>query len=114
MEEKTIDLDLVRIERTGEIALVTLDKPPVNAMFIDLFDALGRALETLEQDEQVRVAVLTGNEKTFSAGMDLKAVGRAGPEELLHLMEAGYAFFQAMERYPKPTIAAVVKSNTIG
>lgn len=102
-----MDPDLVRIERSGEVALVTLDKPPVNALFIDLFDALGRALQTLEQDDQIRVVILTGDDKTFSAGMDLKAVGRADPEELLHLMEAGYAFFQELEKYPKPTIAAI-------
>ena len=43
MDEKTNDLNLVRIERTGEIAVVTLDKPPVNALFIDLFDGITRA-----------------------------------------------------------------------
>ncbi len=107
MDEKTNELDLVRIDRTGEIAIVTLDKPPVNALFIDLCDAITRALEILEQDEQTRVVILTGGEKIFSAGMDLKAVGRADPEELLRLMEVGYVFFQGMEKYPKPTIAAI-------
>jgi len=107
LDEKTNELDLVRIDRTGEIAIVTLDKPPVNALFIDLFDAITRALEILEQDEQTRVVILTGGEKIFSAGMDLKAVGRADPEELLRLMEVGYVFFQGMEKYPKPTIAAI-------
>ncbi len=107
MDEKTNELDLVKIDRTGEIAIVTLDKPPVNALFIDLFDAITRALEILEQDEQTRVVILTGGEKIFSAGMDLKAVGRADPEELLRLMEVGYVFFQGMEKYPKPTIAAI-------
>jgi enoyl-CoA hydratase/carnithine racemase len=53
------------------------------------------------------VVILTGGEKIFSAGMDLKAVGRADPEELLLLMEVGFAFFQGMEKYPKPTIAAI-------
>ena len=107
LEEKANDPNLVKIERTGEIAVLTLDKPPVNALFIDLFDAITRALEILEQDEQIRVVILTGGEKIFSAGMDLKAVGRADPEELLRLMEVGFAFFQGMEKYPKPTIAAI-------
>jgi enoyl-CoA hydratase/carnithine racemase len=98
---------LARIERTGKIAVLTLDKPPVNALFIDLFEAVGGALKTLEEEEQVRVVILAGGEKIFSAGMDLKAVGRADPEELLRLMEVGYAFFQEMEKFPKPTIAAI-------
>lgn len=98
---------LVRIDRTGEIAVVTLNKPPVNALYIDLFDAVSRIFDMLEQDEEIRVVILTGGEKIFSCGLDLKAVGRAGPEELLRLMEVGYAFFQQMEKYPKPTIAAI-------
>lgn len=39
---KTVDPNLVRVERAGEIAVLTLDKPPVNALFLDLFDAIGR------------------------------------------------------------------------
>jgi enoyl-CoA hydratase len=107
LDERTQDVNLVRIDRTGEIAVLTLDKPPVNALFIDLFDAITEALKVLEKDDETRVVILTGGEKIFSAGMDLKAVARAGPEELLHLMEVGYAFFQEMEKFPKPTIAAV-------
>lgn len=98
---------LVGIERTKQTAVVTLNKPPVNALYIDLFDAVSHALETLEEDDRVRVVILTGGEKIFSAGMDLKAVGRAEHEELLRLMEVGYGFFQGMEKYPKPTIAAI-------
>ncbi len=107
MGEKDNDRELVRTDREGRIAVVTLDKPPVNALYIDLFDAVSRALDMLEKDEEIRVVVLTGGERIFSGGLDLKAVGRAEPEELLRLMEVGYAFFQQMEKYPKPTIAAI-------
>ena len=107
MDEQTRDLDLVKIDRTGQTAVVTLNKPPVNALYIDLFDAITQALEALAQDDRIRVVILTGGEEIFSAGMDLKAVGRSDPEELLRLMEVGYSFFQGMEKYPKPTIAAI-------
>jgi enoyl-CoA hydratase/carnithine racemase len=107
LEEEPREPNLVRVDRTGEIALLTLDKPPVNALYIDLFDAVTGALDGIEQDDAVRVVILTGGARIFSAGMDLKAVGRARPEELLRLMEVGYAFFQRMERFPKPTIAAI-------
>jgi enoyl-CoA hydratase/carnithine racemase len=107
LAKKAKDVDLVKIDRTGQTAVVTLNKPPVNALYIDLFEAITQAFEMFDEDDQTRVVILTGGEKIFSAGMDLKAVGRADPEELLRLMEVGYGFFQGMEKYPKPTIAAL-------
>jgi enoyl-CoA hydratase/carnithine racemase len=104
---QTQDSGLVGIEKKKQTAVVTLTKPPVNALYIDLFDAISQALEILEQDEEIRVVIVTGGAETFSAGMDLKAVGQGDPEELLRLMEVGYNFFQGMEKYPKPTIAAI-------
>ncbi len=97
----------VRIERRGRIAVLYLDKPPVNALYTDLFEAITGALDDLEKDEGVAAVVVTGGERIFSAGLDLKAVAAARPEELLTMMEAGYAFFQRVEGYPKPTVAAV-------
>jgi enoyl-CoA hydratase/carnithine racemase len=107
LEDKSREPDLVNVDRRGEVALLALEKPPVNALYIDLFDAMTGALDEIERDDAIRVVILTGGARIFSAGMDLKAVGRARPEELLRLMEVGYAFFQRMERYPKPTIAAI-------
>lgn len=107
LEAQTRDSGLVGIDRRKQTAVLTLNKPPVNALYIDLFDAVSQALAFLEEDDRVRVVVLTGGEKIFSAGMDLKAVAKADPEELLRLMEVGYSFFQGMEKYPKPIIAAV-------
>lgn len=107
MDQNTQDLGLVSIERKGQTATVTLKKPPVNALYIDLFDEILRALDILEQEDGIRVVILTGGDRYFSAGMDLQAVGKGPPEELLRLMEVGYEFFQRVEKYPKPTIAAV-------
>lgn len=107
MEAQTQDSGLVRIEKDRQTATVTLHKPPANALYTDLFEAITRALDRLEQDDGTRAVILTGGEKFFSAGMDLQAVGKGRPEELLRLMEVGYSFFQGMERYPKPLIAAV-------
>lgn len=107
MNDKYQDLKLVKIDVKDQIAIIILNKPPVNALFIDLFNEISKALDILEQDDQIRVVIITGTEQVFSAGMDLKAVGKAEPDELLNLLEIGYNFFQRMEAYPKPTIAAV-------
>jgi len=105
--ESLKEIKLVKTSFKNQTAILTLNKPPVNALYIDLYNDLGNALDILEGMSEVRAVILTGSDKIFSAGMDLKAVGKASPEELLELMEIGYNFFQRMERYPKPTIAAV-------
>lgn len=105
--ESLRDLILVKPGLKDQTAILTLNKPPVNAFYIDLFDEISKALDIIEEINEIRVVIITGGERVFSAGMDLKAVGQATPEEMLSLMEIGYNFFQRMEKYPKPTIAAV-------
>ncbi|MHA1363077.1 MAG: enoyl-CoA hydratase/isomerase family protein [Candidatus Freyarchaeota archaeon] len=113
MSGNTRDPKLVKIDVLNQTAIITLNKPPVNALFIDLFNEITKALDILEQDDKIRVVIITGGDRIFSAGMDLKAVGEASPEEVLNLMETGYNFFQRLEKYPKPTIAAV-KGHALG
>ncbi len=88
-------------------ALITLNRPAQrNAVNGTLASALASAIGRLEQDDQVRVGVLTGaGDVAFSAGADLKAVA-AGEADTLHVEPGGFAGFV---RYPraKPVIAAV-------
>ncbi|MFB0563913.1 MAG: enoyl-CoA hydratase/isomerase family protein [Candidatus Lokiarchaeia archaeon] len=107
MNDENQDLKLVKIDVKNQIAIITLNKPPVNALYIDLFNDISKALGILEKDDQIRVVIITGTDRIFSAGMDLKAVGKAQSEEMLNLMEIGYNFFQSIEKYSKPTIAAI-------
>jgi enoyl-CoA hydratase len=60
--------------------VVTIDRPPVNAMNVELLAELGAALEALAADPPAAV-VLAGREGCFSAGADLKAVPGYGPRE---------------------------------
>lgn len=68
----------VRFERRGRVAYVTLDRPEVlNAMDLAMHDALGRAWDEFERDDDLWVAVLTGaGERAFSVGQDLKELAR--------------------------------------
>jgi dehydration protein DpgD len=73
----------VRFERRGRVAYVTLERPEaLNAMDLAMHDALGRAWDEFERDDDLWVAVLTGaGERAFSVGQDLK--------ELVRRREAG-------------------------
>lgn len=96
----------VQIEQRGEVALVTIDRPPANALDLELLEDGRRALEDLAAAEPGGV-VITGREGFFSAGVDLKlaptldaAAQRAMVEGINRLFAGWYAF-------ARPVVAAV-------
>jgi len=63
----------LRAEKRGRVGLVTLDRPhALNALCDALVDELGHALDQLEGDPDVGCLVITGSEKAFAAGADIK------------------------------------------
>lgn len=67
----------VDVRRNGAILEVTLDRPKVNAIDFEASRALAEAFAMLRDDDDLRVAILTGGgDKIFSAGWDLKALDR--------------------------------------
>lgn len=62
----------IRVDVKDFIAVVTMDNPPVNAMAVDVLVELTHAFDALGDRDDVRVVVLTGAGKHFSAGADLK------------------------------------------
>lgn len=68
----------VSVEITGEVTLVCIDRPPANAVNLELLDELVAALEGLAADVPAAV-VIAGRDRFFSAGVDLKAVPVYGP-----------------------------------
>ena len=68
------------VERDAPIATVTLNRPDqMNALSTELRLAIGSAFRELEQDPEIRVAIVTGAGRAFCAGMDLKELS-SGPE----------------------------------
>lgn len=58
---------------SGKVAILTLNRPKaLNALSTPLFDQLNAELEKADADESVRAIVLTGGEKVFAAGADIK------------------------------------------
>ena len=65
----------IRVETRGPVALITLNRPKAfNALSNELMDELTHALDAAEADESVRAIVLTGGEKVFAAGADIKGM----------------------------------------
>ncbi|MBX8827790.1 enoyl-CoA hydratase-related protein, partial [Ochrobactrum sp. SFR4] len=66
----------VTITREGEIALVTVDNPPVNALGQALRQGLWDAVSTLDADDKVKAVVLICAGRTFIAGADVREFGQ--------------------------------------
>ena len=96
---------MVRYERSGPAALITIDRPERrNAIDGPTAEALRDAFRAFVADDEARVLVLTGaGEEAFCAGADLKAIETLGPR--LELPEGPLGFTRLAS--PKPTIAAV-------
>lgn len=70
----------VRCEVVDNVATVTMDRPPVNAVSPELLDALTSAFDALSDRDDVRAAILTGAGRVFCAGADLKSRGARSHE----------------------------------
>jgi enoyl-CoA hydratase len=65
----------ILVETRGPVALITLNRPKAfNALSDALMDELSQALDAIEADESIRAIVLTGGEKVFAAGADIKGM----------------------------------------
>jgi enoyl-CoA hydratase len=93
-------------ETESKIAVIQLNRPQVlNALNFELMDELLHALQTLERDEEALAIVLTGNEKAFTAGADIKEFAARNSAQML--AENPLEKWQRIEKFPKPLIAAV-------
>jgi len=68
--------DLVQLTKDNEIAIVTINNPPVNALSPGVPEGIAAAIDQIAQDESVKAAVLIGGGKTFVAGADIKEFGK--------------------------------------
>jgi enoyl-CoA hydratase len=72
-DARVVAMNNVRIERQGRLAVVTLDRPPVNALDSETFNELGETFESFSHDRSVNAVVLTAaGERIFCAGVDLQ------------------------------------------
>jgi enoyl-CoA hydratase len=102
---------LVRSERRGAVALLTLNRPDkLNAINVPVIEALNAALDAAEGDDAVRAIVVTGSGRAFSAGFDLDmGVGEGKPDtaDVRRALENDFRVIMRFWDSPKPTIAAV-------
>jgi enoyl-CoA hydratase len=97
----------VIVDRDGSIAVVTFNRPhALNALSYGLVKDLSLAMQELDQDPAVRVIVVTGGDKVFAAGADIKEMADKGPFDTMVLERLAYR--DKINKISKPVIAAVI------
>jgi enoyl-CoA hydratase len=95
----------LRVARENGVARLTLDRPPLNVLTPDLIDGLGAAFRDLRADPEVRVVVLAGAGRAFSAGVDVGAMRDLDVVAARPFIERLRTTIRALEDVPVPTIA---------
>lgn len=96
-----------RIE--GTVGVVTIDRPKaLNALNPDVLRQLYETMDQLDQNDAVRVVILTGaGEKAFVAGADIASMSTMTPEEAMGFAKAGHQTMDRIAAMKKVTIAAI-------
>jgi len=101
-----MDFENVIVEKDGAIGVVTLNRPQaLNALSYGLVKDLSLAMQAFDQDAEVRVIIVTGGEKVFAAGADIKEMAERGPFD--ELIQERLAYRDKINKITKPVIAAV-------
>jgi 3-hydroxyacyl-CoA dehydrogenase len=89
------------VHRDGDVAVFSVDNPPVNALSQPVREALLAAIESLDADPAVRAIVLAGKGRNFVAGADVREFDRPPADPLLP------AVLARVEACSKPVVAAL-------
>jgi enoyl-CoA hydratase/carnithine racemase len=107
----TAQFSTIRVDRFGRVARLTLARPErANALNAAMLGEIGTALDTLEQDANVRALIVTGAGAAFSSGFDLKEQMERRPKgvtEWQPLLRKDFDTIMRFWHFPRPTIAAV-------
>ena len=101
------DYELVKVEITDGVATMTLNRPPLNPLNAGLFMQIGQCADELALDDEVRAVVITGGDKHFAAGADIKEMVEMTPVMIFKFISVGQDSFTKVENIPKPVIAAI-------
>ncbi len=103
------EISFVRVEIDGDLAILTIDRQEkLNALNPGVVRDLGAAFESVRDNDAVRGVILTGaGEKAFVAGADIGELAKMEPLTGVEISREGQRVLDAIERFPKPVLAAV-------
>jgi enoyl-CoA hydratase/carnithine racemase len=102
-----VRVEAARGEAGDAVAVIRLDRPPMNALDGDVQASIAAAAAQAEADPQVRAVILYGGEKVFAAGADVKEMAALDYAQMTARSRALQDSFSAVARIGKPVIAAI-------
>src|SRR5690625_1652872 len=107
-EKGMIFVKALSYKEDGFVAILTIKHPPVNALSFKLFDEISEILNVIEEQNKMKVMIIKGDGKFFSAGADLSEFmsyqKETGDESLVN---KGQQLFQRLEDFHIPIIASI-------
>jgi len=104
--DKQMSISVIEVEKNGEIATVTLNRPEaMNAFSRELRGAIAEAFRDLQADNDTRVVILTGAGRAFCAGFDLKELASGSPDDAAFSQETDMQ--DAIAAFDRPIIGAI-------
>src|SRR5258705_9974279 len=99
--------EYIIVESKGAVGIITLNRPKMlNALSFGVFREIAAAVDDLEADDKIGCILLTGSEKAFAAGADIKEMR---PKTFIDMFSSDFAAIggDPGANCPEPTIAAV-------
>jgi enoyl-CoA hydratase/carnithine racemase len=106
-EGETVVGELVQLETADGIGTIRLNRPPMNALNIQLQEELREVAREASADDAVRAVVVYGGEKVFAAGADIKEMSGMGYAAMATRAGEISGAVAAIAAIPKPVVAAI-------
>lgn len=99
--------EFVRAEIADGVGTLRLDRPKVNALTIDMQVEIGAAARFLDDSDEVAAVVVTGGDRVFAAGADIKEMADKDVDGMLEVAKRTGPAFDALAGIGKPVVAAI-------
>jgi enoyl-CoA hydratase/carnithine racemase len=99
--------EFVRLDIDQAVAVIRLDRPPMNALNAQVQDEIAAAAAQVTADDDVRAVIIYGGAKVFAAGADIKEMAEASYAQMAADTRRLQDAFTAVAKIPKPVVAAI-------
>jgi len=99
--------EFVRLEVDGGIGVIRLERPPMNALNMQVQAEIRAAAAEASQRDDVRAVIVYGGQKVFAAGADIKEMAALSYVEMAERAQQLSSAIGAVAEIPKPTVAAI-------
>ena len=108
------DFDTIEVDIRDDVVILTMNNPPVNQLSLHFGEELDEAITAANGDDSIKAIVLTGTDKNFIAGADIKQIQTVKTREDIYSRTLqGATFVNSLETGPKPLVSAI-NGNALG